>query len=182
MAFVGVAYAASKAPGSDTSPGDAKQMSTRDTSQVLRISQLSEDEPLAVIAERRAALLESTSKLAAGAEVYPPSGTWIGTYSEDGKTGSTRYELEFDPNMETFRGTGTDADGLFEVELGCFESTSGQFIWGERTTRGGRTALFTICEGLVSTKNSFVCLIEGSYKSSTGRTGMISLRPATDNK
>lgn len=38
-------------------------MSSGDTSQVLRISQLSTNDPRAVIVERRAALLESTSSL-----------------------------------------------------------------------------------------------------------------------
>ena len=155
-------------------------MASKDTSEVWRISKLSESDPISALAERRNTLYGTSSKLAAGAEVYPPSGTWTGTYTEDGLTGSTTYELKFNSEKETFEGTGRDADGSFDIELGCFEAASGQFIWSERTVRDGRTALFTVCKGRVAGKDAFKCIIQGTYEASTGRTGKITLRPAAD--
>ena len=143
---------------------------------MLRISK---EDPIQVVSERRAALY-SQSKL--GGEVAPPSGAWTGTYTEDGVTGSTRYELQFDLEKETFAGSGSDADGRFEVELGVFEAASGQFVWSERTVRDGRTSLFTVCKGQVSDRDSFQCIIEGTYEASTGRTGRITLRPQPIDK
>jgi len=151
-------------------------------SHVMRIEKLSEAEPTAVLAERRCALISADSKnvTGAGCVIIPTSGTWMGQYTEDGLTGITKYELQFDFENETFSGTGSDADGLFDVELGCFDAKSRQFIWSERTVRGGRTALFTECKGKVSIRDSFKCIIEGWYQSSTGRTGKITLRPVLD--
>jgi len=166
----GMSQTAFKGPSSEK---DApRQLSSKEISEVLRISK---EDPIQVVSERRSALY-SQRKL--GGDVAPPSGTWIGTYTEDGLAGSTKYELRFDLEKETFEGTGSDADGLFDVELGVFEAASGQFVWSERTVRGGRTSLFTVCKGKVSDRNSFKCIIEGTYEASTGRTGQVTLRPA----
>ena len=166
----GMSQTAFKGPSSEK---DApRQLSSKEISEVLRISK---EDPIQVVSERRSALY-SQRKL--GGDVAPPSGTWIGTYTEDGLAGSTKYELRFDLEKETFEGTGSDADGLFDVELGVFEAASGQFVWSERTVRGGRTSLFTVCKGKVFDRNSFKCIIEGTYEASTGRTGQVTLRPA----
>jgi len=77
---------------------------------------------------------EHTSPFSTGDKKPPPSGRWVGRYTESGKTRKTDYHLTFHEASQTVEGTGEDADGSFELQ-GFYNAHSGAFSWEETSVK-----------------------------------------------
>eukprot|EP00873_Tetraselmis_striata_P005855 jgi/Tetstr1/426119/TSEL_016447.t1 len=104
---------------------------------------------------------------------------WIGSYTENGATRHTRYELFFQQrggyssHEGHISGSGADEDGGFTLE-GDYNLRTGRFVWREAYPSGMKAAV----QQQGSTRDgTFITGMAGTFAADTGLSGGLSLAP-----
>lgn len=108
---------------------------------------------------------------------------WIGSYTENGVTRHTRYELLFQQqggysaHEGRISGSGADDDGGFTLE-GDYNLKTARFAWREVYPSGMKAAV----QQQGSTRDgTFITAMAGTFCADTGLSGGLSLAPDTDH-